>query len=99
MVDERAVVAGETEIDHPAHGQRNGQHRDGGDDEGNAGEDELAAVARQIGPQGQERAQLHALLPHLVVLPKRGIYPVYLGDVVAVQGGAHRSADDGRAVG
>ena len=75
-VDEGAVLGAEAEVDHAAHGHRNGQRRQRRDDERQTGENELQLVPRKVGPQRQQRPQLGSLRLGLVVLPMRGVGPV-----------------------
>ncbi len=57
VVDQLAVVVGETVIDHPPHRRRKRQRRSRSDDERNAGAGHEALVVFQIGPHPRKRPQ------------------------------------------
>ncbi len=62
VVDHRDAVGGEAEVDHPPHGDRDDQRRQGRDDQGDQRAQRPAAVARHIGQQRQQRPQFCATL-------------------------------------
>ena len=63
LVDQRRIVLAEAVVDHPADGDRHNQGGAGGDEQGEEGDDDPAAVAVKVGREPGQRPQIAALGP------------------------------------